>query len=216
MGMIQNSINQMIGTAGIAARLDPNVETRAELRKTNKGFETLKAQTEALGTPELPAAESLTEESLVDLQATLDIETDLYKKGEELAKKRFELDPSKETAEAYKEFSKSAKQGISLREDIMKNAKGLVETKKEAEALKNKLSDLEELKARMEAAQAKSKAKQQVKTEQKREYKSFKKALMSQPEVSALGEKAREAVYEQTKGNKAFRQEVISKHYGNK
>lgn len=36
MGVIQNAINQTIGTAGIVARLSPNLEKKAELRKLEK------------------------------------------------------------------------------------------------------------------------------------------------------------------------------------
>lgn len=36
MGVIQSAINQTIGTAGIVARLSPNFEKKAELRKIEK------------------------------------------------------------------------------------------------------------------------------------------------------------------------------------
>ena len=36
MGVIQNAINQTIGTAGIVARLSPNFEKKAELKKLEK------------------------------------------------------------------------------------------------------------------------------------------------------------------------------------
>ena len=72
------------------------------------------------------------------------------------------------------------------------------------------------LQQRQEEQLEKVKQVQEAKKKQQRTYKSFKKALYAQEDVAPLGEKAKKAIYEQTKGNKAFKQEVINKYYGNK
>ena len=49
MGVIQNAINQMLGTAGIAARLSPGLEVKAQERVLDKEKEKIKQKSKVLG-----------------------------------------------------------------------------------------------------------------------------------------------------------------------
>lgn len=48
MGVIQSAINQMLGTAGIATRLSPELETRAQIRAIEKEESKLRETTKQL------------------------------------------------------------------------------------------------------------------------------------------------------------------------
>lgn len=48
MGTIQNSINQLLGTAGIAAKLSPGVQKMVDIRDTKSNIENLKNSYEAM------------------------------------------------------------------------------------------------------------------------------------------------------------------------
>ena len=48
MGILQNAINQMIGTAAIAARLNPELEKRTQIRGLKRGIEGLEKYSEQL------------------------------------------------------------------------------------------------------------------------------------------------------------------------
>ena len=88
MGIIQNAINQTLGTAGIAARLSPHLEKRQELRKLKK---------------ESKALESL-QEGTDYAEATVETIT---KEQRDVAKNIAKLDPTKENVKAYVDYAES-------------------------------------------------------------------------------------------------------------
>lgn len=79
MGVIQGSINNLLTTAGVAARLSPSYETKVELRALNKQ-EKLLAQKDA---------------------AELTGGVEYAKEKEAIAEKRAMLKPTEKTAQAY-------------------------------------------------------------------------------------------------------------------
>lgn len=90
MGIIQNALNQMIGTVGIAARLAPGYETRQELHQLGKKEKALSLQQEALPTLE---PNELEEGKTIAAKQHKEI----LEKQSEIAQRQFELKPSKET-----------------------------------------------------------------------------------------------------------------------
>lgn len=88
MGVIQGSMNQLLGTSAIVARLDPNLEKRAQLRDVKKQEETVSKQINQFN---LSAEEYEKGETVGAKQFKA-----LEKKQAELAQKRFELEPTKE------------------------------------------------------------------------------------------------------------------------
>lgn len=79
-----------------------------------------------------------------------------------------------------------------------------------------KLSPKLQQKFKMEQANKAAAQKAENKLEQRAKYRSFKRALYADPNIAPLGQKAKQAIYEQTKGDKKFKEEVINKYYGNK
>ena len=90
MGVIQNAINQMLGTAGIAARLSPEYETKQELHKLGKQETALSLQQESL--PTLDPKEFEEGKTIAAKQ-----HQEILKKQAEVAQRQFELNPTKET-----------------------------------------------------------------------------------------------------------------------
>ena len=88
MGIIQNAINQTLGTAGIAARLSPRLAKKQELR-------TLKKESAAL--------ESL-QEGTDYAEATVETIT---REQTEVAKNIAKLEPTKENVKAYVDYAES-------------------------------------------------------------------------------------------------------------
>lgn len=90
MGVIQQGINQLIGTAAIAARLSPGFETRQELLKLGKQEKALGMQQEALPTI---SPDEMEEGKTIAAQQHQEI----LEKQAEVAQKQFELQPTKES-----------------------------------------------------------------------------------------------------------------------
>lgn len=180
MGIIQNAINQMLGTASIATRLSPELEMKTQQRVLGKEKKKNIQKCEVLG-ENLREGYDINERSPVTKEQASMVE-DLVKSNVELAQKEYDLNPNKETLNK------------------------LLQSKK-ALNMFNEPRD----KANLEVAQ-----KAENKLQQKKQYKSFKKALYAHEDVAPLGESAKEAVYQQTKGDKLFRKEIIDKYYGNK
>ena len=105
MGAIQNAINQMFGTAGIAARLSPEFETKQELHKLEKQEKVLQEQQAILG--KLVSLDELVEGRTVGAQAL----KKTYEKEADIKARKFELSPSKETANASLFVSSAAGRG---------------------------------------------------------------------------------------------------------
>lgn len=101
MGMIQQGINQLIGTVGLAARLSPDYEKKKELHALGQQEKALKMQLESFDTlSELDIEEGKeTGEGLLYKNIT--------KKQSEAAQRRFELDPT-EKNRVKAEFAMSA------------------------------------------------------------------------------------------------------------
>lgn len=104
MGVIQNAINQMLGTAGIAARLSPDYETKQELHKLGKQQQILDKQAESA---ELRGTEQVTDP---DLLRNLG---DIKERQLDLSKRKFQLAPTKEgfqdvvsKQQSYRRFNK--------------------------------------------------------------------------------------------------------------
>lgn len=70
--------------------------------------------------------------------------------------------------------------------------------------------------SRMAKANLKAAVTADKKSTQKKQYRSYKKALFAQPDIMKLGESAKKSIYEQTKTDKQFKTEVLNKYYGNK
>ena len=92
MSNFQSSINQMLGTAGALATFSPQLQEHAknmvENRKIKKEEKVLKEQVEA----------GLSNGNALNPQ----VEEDVINRSRELARRKFELNPSKET---YKEYT---------------------------------------------------------------------------------------------------------------
>lgn len=89
MGVIQNAINQMLGTVGVAARLSPGYETRQELHKLRKQEKALNLQQEAL--PSIDGDEMEEGRTIAAKQ-----HKELLEKQADVAQRQFELKPTKE------------------------------------------------------------------------------------------------------------------------
>lgn len=115
MGVIQSAINQVLGTAGIAARLSPEYETKQELYKLEKEEQVLSKQSEAA--------------KLVGKEAT---DPDLIRSiGEikeremELSKKKFQLDPTEENFQATVQKQQSFRSFNKYEELMMKQQEAM-------------------------------------------------------------------------------------------
>lgn len=93
-GSIQGDINQALGTLGALAQFSPQLkeraENRAESRRIEKEEKALKEQTDAINS--------------TGREIKPQIEEDIKERTRDLAKRKFELNPSKET---YSEYSKT-------------------------------------------------------------------------------------------------------------
>jgi hypothetical protein len=90
MGMIQQGVNQLLNTAGTAARLAPGYETRQQLHALRKKEENLKRQAEFRDVDYNEFSEGKTA-AAKDAQRILEEQA-------EVAQKQFELKPSKKSA----------------------------------------------------------------------------------------------------------------------
>lgn len=90
MGVIQNAINQTLGTVGIAARLSPEYETKQELHKLGKQETALSVQQETLRPIDY---DELEEGRTIGAQQYKEI----LEKQAEVAQRQFELNPTKES-----------------------------------------------------------------------------------------------------------------------
>lgn len=146
MGVLQNSINTMIGSVGIAAKLTPAAKTGAQARE-------LKAQGENLA-EQLKAVEGSTEppykgrsKALKVEQAKKDVETAQLTAGitaeaESVAKQMFQLKPSEETYKAYEESRSKAQEyeaGVRTKQDFLKEAQANLEKDRLKKAQKKAL-----------------------------------------------------------------------------
>lgn len=97
--MIQESVNQLFTTAGLAARLSPEVERRKGLKQTqikeNIINEQLKSANLGLRSIEKELGDDPKDITAAANQAQN--VSNIYKDQEEMYKKRFDLEPSKET-----------------------------------------------------------------------------------------------------------------------
>jgi hypothetical protein len=180
MGVIQNAINQMLGTSAMAARLSPGLEKKAQERVLKKEEKTLGQKGEVLG-KNLRKGYEENERAPVTKEQAGEV-LNLVKSNVELAQKEYDLNPNEKTLN------------------------NLLQSKKA----------LNMLTARKDTANVKAAQKAENKLQQKKQYRSFKKALYAQEDIARLGESAKEAVYQQTKGNKLYRKEIMDKYYGNK
>lgn len=103
MGLIQNAINQALGTAGIVARLSPEYETKQELYKLRKEEQVLSKQSKAA---KLVGKEATDPDLIRNIG-------DIKKREMELSRKKFQLDPTEENFQAtvqkqqsYRSFNK--------------------------------------------------------------------------------------------------------------
>lgn len=97
MGVIQQGINQLIGTATIATKLAPGFETRQELQKIEKQETLLNKQKEI-------ASSAVQDVKDKDLQKNL---TDISERQMKLADRKFQLDPTEENFQTFVKSQKS-------------------------------------------------------------------------------------------------------------
>ncbi len=90
MGVIQNAMNQLLGTASIAARLSPNYETKQELHKLGKQEKALSLQQ---GSLPLVDYDELNEGKTIAAKQHKEV----LEKQAEVAQRQFELNPTKES-----------------------------------------------------------------------------------------------------------------------
>ena len=127
MGAIQNAINQTLGTAGIAARLSPEYETKQELYKLGKEEQLLSKQGEAA---------KLVGKGATDPDLIRNI-GEIVQREMELAKKKFQLDPTKENfqsavqkQQSYRSLNKY-EELMMRRQEAIDKAAGISQAKKE-------------------------------------------------------------------------------------
>lgn len=95
MGVIQQGINQLLGTAAIAARLNPELEMKAQERVLKKEGEKLEQKSEALG-KNLREGYSENERAPVSKEQEEEVKN-LVKSNVELSQKEYDLNPNEET-----------------------------------------------------------------------------------------------------------------------
>lgn len=125
--MIQQSINQLLGTAAIAAKLDPTSEKRHELYNLKKQEQVVAKQGQSA---ELKGSKQATDP---DLLRTLG---DIKQRSMELSMRRFQLDPNKQNFQRavqqqqnYRRFNKFEE--LMLRQHEAKDqANGMIEATK--------------------------------------------------------------------------------------
>lgn len=125
--MIQQSVNQLLGTAAIAAKLDPTSEKRHELYNLKKQEQVVAKQGQSA---ELKGNKQATDP---DLLRTLG---DIKQRSMELSMRRFQLDPNKQNFQQavkqqqnYRRFNKFEE--LMLRQHEAKDqANGMIEATK--------------------------------------------------------------------------------------
>lgn len=102
--MIQESVNQLLTTAGLAARLSPEIERRRELRSTSKREELLNKQLDTAmdESAKYSASKPLGDETIGAEPELAKNIADVYGSQFQNYKKQFELNP---TAEGYEKMS---------------------------------------------------------------------------------------------------------------
>lgn len=90
MGVIQNAVNQMLGTAAMAARLAPGYEERYELRKLGKQEQAIAKQEEVATISGKEALNTGVQEKMLALKQT----------AADVAERKFQLQPTAENFEA--------------------------------------------------------------------------------------------------------------------
>ena len=101
---IQGSINQLLTTAAIAARLDPNVEARAEKYKAEQTLKKVAEQRKAAFGTYLEDKEILNK-GITPEQKAIDVQTEELVVG--AAEKLYNLNPNEETRKALEKSKKS-------------------------------------------------------------------------------------------------------------
>ena len=102
MGIIQNALNQALGSAAMATRLNPELEKQGQIRVLKKDIGKLEEYSEALGYVESGNVEESTRKVAV-------AEEQLAKKSEELAK----LQPTQENIDRIYKHEKQSKNVLS-------------------------------------------------------------------------------------------------------
>lgn len=98
MGAIQQGINQLLGTAAIAARLSPELETKREIKNIDKQLESSKDKVTAQTDYLRKTKDEISEDELI---GQLEINQEESKNITGLMKRKFELSPSLGTYSAY-------------------------------------------------------------------------------------------------------------------
>ena len=157
MGMIQGSINQLLGLAAISARLDPRVEKIGKVRELEGKSEDLRKMKESLPNEDVKNVYSEAqqvesgrrEEFSPESQATIDFLERIISSGEKIEGELMEIDPSKERYESFKKTAKASREmqdmlgPALLRQEATKRAKqALLERQAESRVGR---SDLDEL-----------------------------------------------------------------------
>lgn len=96
MGVIQQGINQLLGTSAIVARLSPEYETKQELHKLNKQEEVLQKQSESA---------ALKGQDTMDKDLHRGI-ANIIERKMELAERKFQLDPTEENFQSFVQSQK--------------------------------------------------------------------------------------------------------------
>lgn len=99
MGVIQNAMNQLLGTASIAARLSPSYETKQKLYESKQNMKRYKKQ-----------AAAIQSKTGVITQEEATIAEKLGTNIVEESAKRFELDPTSENLAKHEQNVKAAQQ----------------------------------------------------------------------------------------------------------
>lgn len=205
MGAIQSGINQLFATAGIMARLSPELSAKAETRTK---LANLKKQEETMAEAR-DIATNFTEKE--------QYQEDIH----DIKKQIFETDP---TAESYKEYRESALTGKSIEipadpdeiaQEIAEQELYEEDIRRRVEALKKPYSPDQVMNNMAEKGKAK--------VEQRAKRRNFMKALGSEPvnfgsgvegTVSDLPKNLQKAIAAQY--SKSQRKELMDKKYGEK
>ena len=147
MGAIQQGINQLLGTAAIAARLSPELETKRELKESEKNFKSVVKQNKAIH----EVIGEVPEEQLPKLQSELE--------------KQFELDPTSERYEKTQTIPNYIKNKAKLKEEEDRKLQA------EAEAQQ---ADYEAQQAEYERGQLRARKKARKQLKQKLKHEKFK------------------------------------------
>lgn len=119
MGVIQNALNQMVGTIGVAARLDPNFEKRAELADIKNKMAGYKKQAGAIQNLQ---GDITKEEAQIAGNLASNITT--------ASERRLELDPTGTNLERHKQNLKAAEELKTAYSEAMKKVASKQDTQK--------------------------------------------------------------------------------------